>query len=218
MMNGPYASLPPAQRIALAYASAGRQALATLFGLDAQCAAIVRQAREPLLAQMRLAWWREAVLKGEGERPRGEPVLDGLAEWQGEEEALAQMVAGWEYLVSESGLDRSAIRAFAEARGAAFSAFARLTGNEPFMDRAGRAGMRWALADLAAHLSRGEERQLVLLETATVPLGRERLPRALRPVAVLEGLANRSLRTGAGPLMEGRTSALFALRLGLFGR
>jgi phytoene synthase len=56
------ATLPIERRLALAYAP-GRARAATLglFALDAALGNLVRAAREPLLGQMRLAWWREEL-------------------------------------------------------------------------------------------------------------------------------------------------------------
>jgi phytoene synthase len=78
--------------------------------------------------------------------------------------------------------------------------------------------MRWACADLAAGLGDPEERALAL--EAARGLGSERigLSRGLRTLAVLDGLARRSLARGGGPLLSGLPSGLLAIRLGLAGR
>ena len=52
-------TLAPMHRLALAYAPAeARPAWAGLLALDARLAGVVRAAREPVLGQLRLAWWR----------------------------------------------------------------------------------------------------------------------------------------------------------------
>jgi phytoene synthase len=82
---------------------------------------------------------------------------------------------------------------------------------------AGPAARYWALADLAANLSDAGERARVIEcargEPFASPGGR-----ALRPLAILGGLGRRALARGGRPLLDGRVSALAALRLGLLGR
>jgi len=52
-------SLGPLNRLALAYApQSTRLPLLALLALDMRLAGIVRNSREPMLAQLRLAWWR----------------------------------------------------------------------------------------------------------------------------------------------------------------
>lgn len=207
-------TLPLPQRLALAYAPRGsREATLALLALDAHLATLVRQAREPIVGQLRLAWWRERLEEPVEQRPSGSPQLDALFSWKGREAALVALIDGWEHLLGET-LDRKAIAAFAEGRGGAFAALA-----EPeFAAATMLAGKRWALADLAAHLGSAEERGDVL--AAAAELGRETsaLPRALRPLAVLDGLARRSLARGGAPLAQGPLAGLAALRLGILGR
>ena len=62
------------------------------------------------------------------------------------------------------------------------------------------------------------ERDRVLDQERGAARAEGQLPAALRPLAVIEGLARRSLRAGGGPMLGDRLSPLVALRLGLFGR
>ena len=78
-MAEPAVDLPPPQRLALTYASArGREPTHALLSLDAKLAAFLRARREPIAAQLRLAWWRDMLARPVAEWPRGEPVLDSL--------------------------------------------------------------------------------------------------------------------------------------------
>jgi phytoene synthase len=80
-------SIPPLQRLALAYAPAkSRAPLIALFALDARLADIVRHAHEPMLAQLRLAWWREQLTGGSGGPASGDPLLALLREWLGSDD------------------------------------------------------------------------------------------------------------------------------------
>ncbi len=208
----------PEIAIALAWQPvASRPALATLFALDARLAGVVSRAKEPLLAQMRLAWWRDRLGERPGADALGEPLLDDLADrWSGHVSLLKSLVDGWESLLGEAPLSSSAIGDFASGRGDALAAFASLAGADRHSEAARTAGQGWALADLAWRSSDASER-----DTAR-SLGREIdfVPiraRALRGIAVLGGLSRRSLTRGE-PLMRGRGAALAAIRLGMLGR
>ena len=77
------------------------------------------------------------------------------------------------------------------------------------------AGHDWALADLAQGLSDPSE----IAMARGILRGRDRsradLPRDLRPLTVLHGLARR--KQGASSLLNGPIDGLVAIRLGLFG-
>ena len=214
MDAGLEAELSPPLRLALAWAPRhARPATLALFALDTRLAGFLRRGTEPLAVQMRLAWWRDTLGTPPSGWPRGDPLLDELRTWAAPE-GLVALVDGWEGLLAET-LDREAITGFALGREQAWSALAREVGAARAEPAA--AARAWALADLAANLSALEERRRVL--EAAGPL-RFALPgeRALRPLAVLGGLGRRALRRGGLPLLDGRTAALVALRLGMLGR
>ena len=213
-MSSLASDLPPPQRLALTYASArARPATEALLALDARLAAILRARREPIAAQLRLAWWREMLARPAAEWPRGEPVLDTLRGWR-DPSGLTELAGGWEALLAET-LVPEAIAEFVAGRGRAFACLARELGVEP-VEAAEKAARIWALADLAANISNGAERALV------VECGRDLapppLPAPLRPLAVLAGLGAAALRKGGVPLLSGPGSALLALRIGFAGR
>jgi phytoene synthase len=208
------AELRPPQRLALSYASSrARPATLALLALDARLAAILRGRREPIAAQLRLAWWRDMLARPAAEWPRGEPVLEALRGWR-DPTGLSELADGWEALLAEE-LTPEAIADFAAGRGAAFACLARELGVEA-VEVAEEAARLWALADLTANLSDGAERALV------VDHGRNLvpppLPASLRPLAVLAGLGARAMQRGGAPLLSGPGSALLALRIGLTGR
>lgn len=211
--------LPLPQRLALNYAPAAwREATGALFALDARLSELVAKANEPLLAQLRLAWWRDELGKPAGERAKGDPVLDTIGRWwEGEEPALAELVDGWEHLVGEPPLPGRSLEAFVEGRAAVFAVLARRIGESAAAADAHAAGRLWALADFATHASDADERAAAL-RLAGAAEGAPKLPRALRPLAVLHGLARRSIARGGAPLVGGRRDILAALRLGMLGR
>jgi phytoene synthase len=141
--------------LALSYAPpAARDKLAAVFSLDGTFGAIVRSTREPIVGQMRLTWWHEALTKLDAAPPPAEPVLQALAAsvvpvTGGA--ALAAMVDGWEALL-EPELDDAAIDLFASGRGARlFAVLAALC--DVGDSRIARAGEGWALADLSQRIS-----------------------------------------------------------------
>lgn len=214
MAGDVHSDLPELSQLAVAYAPpAAKQRTATMLALDERLATILRKKREPMLAQLRLAWWRDRLNESAAQWPAGDAVLDGLRQWS-KPDALAPVVDGWEVLVADQ-VDRAALDRFAAGRAAGFAALAAELGQpgEP----ARRAGCVWALADLVANLSDPQERALALAsaqESGRPPA----LPRDLRPLAVLAGLGWRAVQTGGGPLLVGRGAALTALRLGVLGR
>lgn len=203
-------SLPPVQRLALAYAPASaRLPWLALLALDSKLAGIVRAAREPMLAQIRLAWWRERLEAPAEGWPKGQPVLRALASWEGRHGALVGLVDGWEALLGETA-DGSVCDALANARGNAVAALARVLGEEG--PEAARMGGCWAAADIAAHLSRPAMRETALVRAAARDWRPARLPRSMRPLVVLHGLAARQ-RHGA----PGVRTLLVGIRLGILG-
>lgn len=210
--------LPPEAELALAWCRPQmRSRLRSALELDRRLARIVARTHEPMLGQMRLAWWREALAKPVAERPRGDAVLDALgAEWQGHEALLAAMVDGWEVLVTADRLGAAEAEQFATGRGAFFTALADEASAPPLAARLAAAGERWALADAAAGVSDPAERAVLVEAGLARGKHAEALPRALSGPAVLEALARRALRRGGRPLMEGRGAPLAALMAAIF--
>lgn len=207
--------LPPAQRLALSYAShRSRPAHLALLALDARLSQIIRNRREPLLAQMRLAWWRDMLGKQAEDWPSGDAILDKLRHWRAPQD-LAALSDGWEALLA-SDLSAHVISEFVDGRGRAFAALARELGVQGD-DDARQAAQIWALADLANNLSDGEERALVIDYGRSRPPA-PRLSASLRPLAVLAGLGGQALKNGGTPLLNGPRSLFQALRIGFTGR
>ncbi len=210
------ATLPPLQRLALAYApAASRPAMVGLFALDARLADIVRHSHEPMLAQLRLAWWREQLSGTSAGPGSGDPLLALLNNWPGSRAALAGLADGWEAMTGPPPLPESAFATLAEARGTAFAALA----DSP--DEAAialRMGQSWALADIAAHLSDPRERDAVLALVRGRDWRWQRLPRQLRPLAVLHGLAARTDWQTNDAVSQTPGALLAAIRIGITGR
>ena len=207
-------------QLALAYIGPNlRDALRIFLELDGRLARIVSATTEPMLGQMRLAWWRDALGMAVSERPQGDAVLDGIGTyWGGAEASLVALVDGWEHMLSEPPLDATAARDFVSGRAEGLSGLAILSGSNALVAEKIRAvGRFWALADAASHIAEEAERQ-TLLDLAPELGARDQLSTPFRGVAVLGALGERSIRAAGAPLMAGRGAALVALRAGLLGR
>lgn len=192
------ATLAPEVRLALAYAPAAVRPLQlAAFALDARLAGIVGSAREVLIAQIKLAWWRERLAEQPEARPVGEPLLAALAAWQGPTDPLIALVDGWEAMLDP---EHPAPNELARSR-AELGAGLAIQAGVPLAAEAGGAALRaWSLATCGV----------------SDPAACGRLPRALRALAVLQGLARR--RGGDLPLLDGPLALAAAIRLGMVGR
>lgn len=195
----------PERALALGYApAAARAGLAALFALDERLAAILRTTREPLVGQMRLTWWHEALAALDHAPPPAEPVLTALAHTvivRVPGATLARLVEGWEALL-DVPLDEAALETHAAARGAGlFNAAATLLGVAPDVMIA-RAGEGWALADLAHHLSDVAlaDRARTLAHARLSADDRTRWPVAVRALGALARLARLDLAPAPRPV------------------
>ncbi len=146
----------PDRWLVLSYApSATRPALDALFALDDTLGKILRTTREPLVGQMRLTWWYEALGRLDSAPAPAEPVLAALqasvlpAGVSGT--MLAGMTDGWEALL-EPVLDAAVVERFARDRGRRLFELAGVVVSVSDA-RIGLAGEGWALADLSQRLS-----------------------------------------------------------------
>jgi 15-cis-phytoene synthase len=185
-------ALPPPSRLALAYAPRSvRAPVLALLALDARLASMIRSANEPVLAQIKLAWWRDRLGSRPTDWPLGEPLLAALVGWDRYLPALVALVDGWEALLLDQGPS-----ALIDARVGAWQALAQIVGVSEAADSLEAAARCWAQSDLG-----------VAFDRKTMPP----IPRKLRSLAVLRGLA---ARQGQSPLRL----ILAAARTGLFGR
>jgi phytoene synthase len=181
--------------LALTYVPAAqRGALRTLWELDAALGAVLAGGREPLISQIKLAWWRDSLVKLDREKPPAEPMLQAVAAdilpagVSGAE--LSEMEEGWTLLLGQEPLTADELGTYAAARGALlFRYSARILGAQiaPGMIQAGEG---WALVDLARHSNPVDAE--AALQAARERLDvQERWPSALRPLGMLARLARR---------------------------
>lgn len=213
-------SLPPRHRIALAYAPASlRAAWLVLLALDTRLAATVRATREPMLGQVRLAWWRDRLGEDAVRWPAGEPLLAALgAVWADAHGALIPLVDGWEHMLGDAPLSTHSLDAMAQGRAGAFAALASQFGHAQHADALFGMARHWALADLATHLGHPQEQAAAHQLATDADWQHVSLPRALRPMVVLAGLAARDVARIGKSSAPDRLALLVAMRLGMFGR
>jgi phytoene synthase len=146
----------PEQALALSYAPVTlRAGVQALFTLDETLGQILRTTREPMVGQMRLTWWHEALAALDVAPPPAQPVLQALAAeviTRGVSgTALAEMIDGWDVLLEPDPLDRAMLDTYAKQRGSRLFVLAGKILGAGSRDPLDRAGAGWALADLARH-------------------------------------------------------------------
>lgn len=178
--------------LALSYAKpALRPPIVALFALDATLAKLARQTREPIVAQMRLAWWRDRLGALARTPVPGQPVLTavaGVVAEHGLDPAdLIPLVDGWEALVADE------LPAYASGRARLFAVAGALIGaTGPWLAEAGEG---WALADIAT--SSPDPPRAAAARAAALPLLdralAHRSSRAARPLGALALVARMDL-------------------------
>ena len=211
--------LPEAMRVALASGGSNRSIWLSVFALDARIGTYVLGAKEPLLAQMRIAWWRDQLNEPPTRRPRGDILLDLIGEaWGNDAAKLIDGLDGWEALLGTAPLGDAALAEFVDGRESLAEAIAMRLGLPLSAQDARSGGCLWAMAELAYFLPDENDRALARTWMSDAEGDWHNLPKDMRPLAVLAGLAKRSLDKGGVRLMGDRLSPLAALRLSVFGR
>ncbi len=195
-------------RVMVAVPQSRRAAMAALWGLAARLTKLLVDAREPLIGQIKLAWWRDmtAMLASDpAALPKGEPLLAALqASWAGQGGLDALVDAAEAMLLAETPDDR---RAAAESFGAHL--FSLSGGGES-------AGIRWGILWGAAVVEGADDARRLLAATKASAAPPRRNFAGNRALLMLDRW------TGALAASDGarrlRGEGLLLLRIGLFGR
>ncbi len=181
-------TLKPPIKLALAYApNAVREASLHLFTFDARWAGIVIEAKEPMIAGMKLAWWFDALSKPVEQRPKGEPLLAGLAgiAHADQREVLTQqllsLLDAWRDVIAVGPEDELALHLAFAARGRAlFGGYHALTRSDAAtLHAASELGAIWSQLEFGIPLELHDVRRQM---NVFLPKCRDR---SLRPLSIL---------------------------------
>ncbi len=181
-MESDLSTLSPPARLAIAYARVDlRAAWGLLLAFDDRLAGILGRSSEPIFAQMKIAWWQEALGKPAQLRPQGEPLLAELRQLeeggnaQGVIAAMLLLLDAWGVLAAHEEWTADALQAFGEARSkAVFGTYRDWVGSGEAVTEIGQG---WAIDDLTVRF--GEE------FGKRNGGGSYRLRRQLRPLSIL---------------------------------
>lgn len=217
----------PERELALSYAP--REAcehLRALWLVDERFGAIVAGTTDPIIGEMRLLWWREA-LAAVSREDRAEPLLErvkaAIDETGGDGAEWGAMAEGWHALLQEP-IQQAELDRFARDRGARlFSLSAGLLDHAPgppltVIEDAGKA---WALTDLSFRHSNPETSRLArsIARALLEGIDPAAWPKSLRTLGVLTVLARRDSRSGAFARRQGAPGRVMRmLSYRIFGR
>jgi phytoene synthase len=181
---------------------------------------VVRTSSQPMLGQIRLAWWRErleALDRGEvPAEPRLQAVASELLPRGIAGSTLASLEGGWLRLFDDFPWDISTSEAIWFRGRLLFGLGGRILGASS--EQIDGAGGLWALVDAARHCSDAASRDMLIGQAGRFArsLSGARFPFAVRPVTGLAGLAVRDLARRESFEPEGtraRAAAILAHRL-----
>lgn len=217
----------PERELALSYTlQPARDYLRALWLVDERFGAIVAGTTDPMIGEMRLLWWREALATVADEDP-AEPLLQHvkriIAESGGDGSKWGAMAEGWHALLQEP-LGETELDRFAKERGGRLF---RLSANlidssKGSADSAVElAGMGWALIDLSFRHSNVEIARLARRKAAALlePVASEAFARRGKSLGALLVLARRDVRSQETKRRQASPSrVLRMLSYRLFGR
>ena len=175
-------AVSPPQQLAIAYARKDiRLAFGLLLAFDDRIAGVVGRGSEPIFAQMKIAWWQEALAKPAHLRPKGEPLfaelqqLENAALAEGMIAAMLLVLDAWGILAAHEEWSHDQVKAFAETRSNAV--FGTYTGWVATGGPVAKQGQRWAVDDLSARFGKQ------FGDANSAPP--HRMHRRLRPLSIL---------------------------------
>lgn len=197
-------------RVMVAVAREWRPAAGSLWALAARLTRLLREAREPLIGQIKLAWWRDmmAMLAEKPEAlPKGEPLLAELAATWGGQAGLDALVDAAEAMLLAE--DEDGRRGAAERFGARLFALSSAQGGD---DPRGR---RWGLLWGAVQQEEPGPAQ-ALFAAARGPLAARGAFEGDRALLMLDRWAATIAKHGGERRWRSEGALLF--RVGLLGR
>lgn len=195
--------LSPDQRLALAYGpTASRDAMAAILCFDRNLGRAVGLASQPLIGQVRLAWWREQSRAISQSVDVRDPCLLAMKELvqagRVSERQMEALVDAWEGILDDETDPSSSLGRFGERRGTAVFGMAAGVAGCDQTDVMAAAGKLWALVDFARRTGdRDTAERAFRIAEAHTGVARD-LPRAMRGCAILTRFAEHDIRRGAG--------------------
>ena len=195
-----------------------REAVTSLWDLDAELATIAKKAHDPYLRLMRFKWWSDNISAlSAGAKSADHPILLGLTKSDPElvdPTKLQQLVDIWTDFIDRESIDRLFIRKFAEDRGGLmFGQTAKLL-EARNVSKGSPYGISWGLVDVAGHLQDRRLAEQLFIEAAQ--LNDEKwnsdVPKPLKASAKLS-----KMRARAGGIIRPLPEQLMLLRLSLLG-
>ncbi len=154
-MNYEFDGISAPQRLAIAHAKPEfRDFLTLILEFDSRLKDTTIRTTEPLIGQLKLAWWRDAITAAPDSRPAGEPLFTKLRalEDRGQgtyaAKAMLDLLSAWECLIVNQDDVMAVAEQFAFDRSAGvFGGFLNMSG---FSDQEQLLvlGQSWALADI----------------------------------------------------------------------
>lgn len=186
----PFEQLSPPKRLAIAYSTGDLKAyLGVMLCLDDRLSGIYLRMTEPMIAQMRIAWWNDVMAKPAAARPKGEPLVSQISELEARlsnVDIIAKiklLITAWDTLISQEILSDDILDTFAQYRaGGVFAGYAQAAGLEAeLLQKSEKAGKIWAITDFANMVG----------NTVSSPFHPEQMrhsclrERALKPLSIL---------------------------------
>lgn len=216
-----YLPMPQDPRILLTVPQDKQRKLLTLWALMERLTQLLDGVREPMIGQIKLAWWRDmmALMADNADAiPKGEPLLAEMTpHWRGEA-GLGELVNAAEALLlaEDDGARAAAAQLFGDML---FALSGKAMGAAPQSDAAPQsgAGARWGLL-WGLFLHRGSESEAVMLGAAKeyrAP-AKSLFGKNGKCLMMLDRLAGQIAQENGGRNM--RAEGLILLRIGLLGR
>jgi 15-cis-phytoene synthase len=209
------AELSGPERLAILHAPvAMRGCLTSVLVLDRRLSAILHKTSEPVIAQLRFAWWRDRLTDDARKWPKGEPYFAALLKLKGQLHSkglagrLTQLVDLWEELAVLGEWNHDAMADFHGARARIIFSVLSDEACSAAADTVQQVGHDWSCLELLCQFperTNGDPEELNRLMRNS-----QRLPRQLRPLAIMHRSAILELQRRQG---QGRSAVYSSLRL-----
>lgn len=201
-MSDAIASISPPLRLSLIYSNDELRPLLTLLlALDSRIEDIFLKMNEAMIAQIRLAWWRDTI--NSEIKPKGEPLVEMIEKVQNQyvnldvTNVLLSLINGWEYLIlDEEVLSDNDLHDYANERGGAFfGLIAEASGKSELTEAYQSLGRIWALSFLFNKGDESADKARLLATEYYKSINYRQLSRAIRSLSILTFPAIHALKS-----------------------